>query len=901
MSIQSAVKTMWKDLGVLWVLVGLMAWWQGLNLPGLPREGDALLHAYRALEMARMWRAGVLYPRWAPDLAGGIGYPLFIFHAPMFPWSVAALSVGLGLSIEHAIKAVLMIAALGGSLGAYLLARRWKLSPAAAMTAGLAFGYMPFQLQQGNYPQYTAIALLPWLLVGADGALRAGGFTRRWFLACVVALLGLSHNLTALLGYLLALTYVLFLGIRGKVHRRRLGKALVAFALGLGMASPYLGPSVTEIPWVHLDRARTGVYEIVHHFRTLPQLLEWPPLRDERWGNRPLVLTLGLHQVLLALPSLAYALPGPRRSRQPEALWAWGIGITAVFLMTPASYPLWALFPGLSYIQFPWRWLGPAGLLLSLLIGFSIETVKPSVRWPAAFAASTLLVLGTLGLVYDGGTRVPFVRAGLVDLHRYEREQLYPGLTATGELFPKWVEGWPEPPPGLAQAYARGEEPDRLDRTTLPVGAAVRTIRLEPLSQRWEIRVPYRIPMRFWVLGYPGWRVTVNGQPIPTWIEARTGWLWAEIPAGVHQVHLRFSGLWRWRVFEGIALGLWVGWPIWGILRSRRDPRRLSLALHGNERTSGRWGEASHFRWGSAGAALLFALAFALGLPYRLWAITRVPLDRPPGVDLSVQADFEGRIRLVGYQIDRWIAYPGETVRLTLWWRSLTALDEDAHVYVHGIPADQPFSFAQAFQSDRLHPGDLPTRRWDPEKHYRDDHVLKIPPDLPPGPYRIRVGLYSGLAQQRWRVGNEGTDGIDLPRLLIVQRAVRALPSAVSFGEALQLRGVEGPFGLRTGERFELWLSWQVIRPIDRNYTLFVHLINESGRLIAQQDRFQLTSMWPVGESVPLKVEFPSLPPGRYHIRLGWYLWPSMEHLPVRDLSRASPAWELPFQLSVHP
>ncbi|GBD08880.1 hypothetical protein HRbin22_01123 [Candidatus Thermoflexus japonica] len=883
---------------MLWLLIGLKAWWEGANQPGLPREGDALLHAYRALEMARMWRAGVLYPRWAPDLAGGAGYPLFVFHAPLFPWLVAALSIGLGLSIEQAMKAVLMIATLGGSLGVYLLARRWKLSPPAAMTAGLAFGYMPFQLQQSNYPQYLAITLLPWLLIIVDGALRGGGFTRRWSLSLTVALLGLSHNLTALMGYLLALSYAFALGISRKSRGRNLRKALAAFALGLGMALPYLGPSLIEIPQVHLERARTGVYEMVHHFRSLLQLLWWAPIRDERWGNRPLILTIGLHQALLALPSFALGLPGRRRTWQVAVRWGWIAWLMMIFLMTPASRPLWAILPGLSYIQFPWRWLGPVGLIVALLIGFSVEMVKPSIRWPAAFGASLLLILGTLGFIYDGGSRVPFARATLADLHRYEREQLYPGLTATGELFPKWVEGWPEPPPDVVRAYARGEEPDRLDRRTLPPEALARTLRLGPLDQRWEIQVPHRTPVRFSVLGYPGWMVAVDGRPVPTWVEARAGWLWAEIPAGSHQVRLWFPGQWRWRLLDGIAIGIGLGWLIGSILRRRR--RNLQDPPSGPPAGAPEpHGESLH--WGATGVALLFLLALDLRLPYHLWRITRVPLDHPPGADLSVQTDFEGRIRLVGYQIDRWAVSPGETVRLTLWWRPLIDLDEDAHVYVHGIPADHPFAAAQAFQSDHVHPGDLPTRRWDPEKHYRDDHVLKIPYDLPPGPYRLRVGLYGGSNNRRWRAGSGEDDGVDLPQVLIVRRTVRALPSPVSFGEALQLNGGEWPGEVRASEPVELWLSWRALRPLDRTYTLFIHLVDEKGRLAAQQDRLQLTSMWPVGEDVPLRAKFPPLPPGRYRVRLGWYLWPSMEHLLVHGPSGGNPEWESPQELQVHP
>lgn len=880
---------------MLWVLIGLIAWWEGLNQPGLPQDGDALLHAYRALEMTRMWRAGILYPRWAPDLAGGVGYPLFMFHAPLFPWSVAALSVGLGLSIERAMKSTLMIATLAGSLGTYLLARRWRLSPAAAMTAGLAFGYMPFQLQQGNYPQYLAITLLPWLLISIDGALRNGGFVRRWFFALTVALLGFSHNLTAWMGYLLAFSYVLFLGVAIGFNKKRLGKMLIAFALGLGMALPYLGPSIIEIPWVHLERARTGVYEITHHFRSLSQLLQLPPIRDERWGNRPLNLTIGLHQALLALPSLAWGLPWRRRTLRVEAIWGWLVGLTLIFLMTPASRLIWMLLPALSYLQFPWRWLGPMGMIAALLIAFSIETVKPSIRWPAAFTASLLLILGTLGFVYDGGSRVPFTQVTLMDLHRYEREQLYPGLTATGELFPKWVEGWPEPIPEVLEAYARGEEPNRLDRTMLPPQATVRILHLAPLDQSWEIHVPFRTPIRFGVLGYPGWAITVDGQPAPMWVEARTGWLWSEIPAGTHHIRLWFPGRWAWRFFDGLAIGLWLGWPILAIFRRCRIQHVASVMRR--ERIRGHRSQMPP--WGGLGAALLFLLAIGLRLPYRLWMITRVPLDRPPGVDLAIQTDFEGRIRLVGYEIDRWVVSPGETVRLTLWWRPLVDLDEDAHVYVHGIPADQPFSHIQAFQSDHVHPGDLPTRRWDPEKHYRDDHVLQIPPDISPGPYRIRVGLYGGPAGQRWHAGSPEADGVDLPRVLIVRRAVRNLPSAVSFGGLLQLNGVEWSTGGQAGESIKLWLSWRVLRSLNSNYTLFVHLVSKEGRLAAQQDRLQLTSMWPVGEDVPLRVELPAPPPGRYRVRLGWYLWPSMEHLLVQTPSGDNPGWELPFDLKV--
>jgi hypothetical protein len=80
-----------------------------------------------------------------------------------------------------------------------------------------------------------------------------------------------------------------------------------------------------------------------------------------------------------------------------------------------------------------------------------------------------------------------------------------------------------------------------------------------------------------------------------------------------------------------------------------------------------------------------------------------------------------------------------------------------------------------------------------------------------------------------------------------------------------------------------------------------VHLLNERGELIAQQDLFQLTALWPMGSLIPLGVDLPPLPPGRYRIRIGWYLWPSMEHLSAPSPTGNAPYWETPNALEVKP
>ena len=78
-------------------LLALPALWPSA-LPGLPRTNDSLAHLYRTVELDQLVRAGVLLPRWAPDLVLGFGYPVFNFFPYASHYLVEALHLlGVGL------------------------------------------------------------------------------------------------------------------------------------------------------------------------------------------------------------------------------------------------------------------------------------------------------------------------------------------------------------------------------------------------------------------------------------------------------------------------------------------------------------------------------------------------------------------------------------------------------------------------------------------------------------------------------------------------------------------------------------------------------------------------------------------------------------------------------------
>jgi hypothetical protein len=104
--------------------------------------------------------------------------------------------------------------------------------------------------------------------------------------------------------------------------------------------------------------------------------------------------------------------------------------------------------------------------------------------------------------------------------------------------------------------------------------------------------------------------------------------------------------------------------------------------------------------------------------------------------------------------MDRRTASPGETIHLTLYWRTLAEMNEDYVVFVHLLRGkDQIWARVDSQPLD----GAAPTSTWQLGQMFEDRYELTTMPDTPPGPYEIEVGLYLPWAGRR--LGILGPDG----------------------------------------------------------------------------------------------------------------------------------------------
>ncbi len=107
-------------------------------------------------------------------------------------------------------------------------------------------------------------------------------------------------------------------------------------------------------------------------------------------------------------------------------------------------------------------------------------------------------------------------------------------------------------------------------------------------------------------------------------------------------------------------------------------------------------------------------------------------------------------------------------------------------------------------------------------------------------------------------------------------------------GPALLLLGVEVEGQAVAGQVVRVKAYWQLLQPVSKDYTAFVHVVAPDGSLVAQGDRLLLagerpTSGWGVGEVVVQSYEIAlpaEAPPGPYTLRLGVYLAGTLERLP---------------------
>lgn len=283
-----------------------------------------------------------------------------------------------------------------------------------------------------------------------------------------------------------------------------------------------------------------------------------------------------------------------------------------------------------------------------------------------------------------------------------------------------------------------------------------------------------------------------------------------------------------------------------------------------------------------------------LGAELLLGQIQVIPPDPPVGpealpVEVARDAIFGQQVRLIGYSLGSGPFKAGQVLPINLFWESLD--DSPGPLTVEIQLQDETGQFIVQHQQAPI----WPSVNWQTGTLLRDPHDLSLPPTLPPGEYDLLLGL---AIPEQTRLRVDGDDQLRLSSVTTTDRPRNfeapdpQIALSANFADQAKLVGLDLPRReLRAGEDLPLTLYWQATATFEKSWTVFVHLLNNKGQIISQQDQIPGGGQFPTTSWLPdeylidtynLTIPTDTLPGDKaYWLEIGLYDANDFSRLPV--------------------
>ncbi|MBP6993875.1 hypothetical protein KBB12_01380 [Candidatus Woesebacteria bacterium] len=326
----------------------------------------------RILDFASALKTWHIPPIWATHFNFGIGYPIFMFYAPVAYWASSTLYL-LGLTVIDSVRLSMLLAVAVGGCGMYAwLAKRY--AQPAAFVGAILFVASPWfaseMFVRGNLATIWFLALAPWSLWALHAAHR-----HKVISALLISLTFMAHNVLSLIWMPTILIYAVFTQVR---HRTYAVKFII---LTIAMSGVFWIPALLQLGQTHA----TEIAQLTNfrdHFLCVEQLWTTPT-----WGfggstqgcvNDGMSFMLGKAQIMLALIGITLGsfVIQKRRSLYIEGL----IAMWALFLSLYDAQLFWEIVQPLQVVQFPWRFLSIALIFMAALSAAAIQVLIEHIK-----------------------------------------------------------------------------------------------------------------------------------------------------------------------------------------------------------------------------------------------------------------------------------------------------------------------------------------------------------------------------------------------------------------------------------------------------------------------------------------------------------------------------------------
>jgi 4-amino-4-deoxy-L-arabinose transferase-like glycosyltransferase len=133
--------------------------------------------------------------------------------------------------------------------------------------------------------------------------------------------------------------------------------------------------------------------------------------------------------------------------------------------------------------------------------------------------------------------------------------------------------------------------------------------------------------------------------------------------------------------------------------------------------------------------------------------------EPPSTIEHPMDASFGAQIKLLGYDLA-----VTDRLNVTLYWQALGPIQESYKVFVHVLSPEGGI----LMQKDQIPlAGEAQTTTWLTGEVIVDSYQISMPSEaVPPGDYRLAIGLYHEITSERLRQDGNGNDSILLPQTI---------------------------------------------------------------------------------------------------------------------------------------
>ena len=502
---------------------------------------------------------GELFPTWIPTFYTGKGSPIFLFYAPLTYMFVEAIRTWVPTTLA-AIKIAYVLWILLSVSGMYVFGKKLA-GRAGGLVAAAVLGFAPYFLLdiyvRNGFAEFACFSLMPWLFLAALHITENPKSVSLFLFALLLAMLVLTHNITAMITAPLLLAFLVVLG-----WGKNLPAILAAYGAGVGMSAWFWLPAIREKGLVASAESLTGGYFTYEKHFVYPKQLVWP-----NWGWQPSIqgpnddMSLQIGLVILACVATVavFAVIRKRllsRTTGKILLLLFGCFAIATLFTTEATAWFWGHLPLLPYVQFPWRFL-----LLVSFFGASLAAFVPrlvlgdnpikSHPWLVAALVSALCFAASAGYIK---AKYVAYRASNNELvlawtpkelaQQLEQPDVFTSedvfvvrnlqvmcttTTAENDYLPLTVKQHP-----CGMYYGHIVEAVKGDVEILEKSQVGTQIKF-----RYSADAPGTVQVvQFY---FPGWKAQMGGRRLPVKPGPENGWIQIDVPPGTGEVNVRFG------------------------------------------------------------------------------------------------------------------------------------------------------------------------------------------------------------------------------------------------------------------------------------------------------------------------------------------------------------------------